>query len=250
MLSLYLLDNKQPDQDFPSVDQAWDDPNGLLAVGGDLSVKRLAKAYRNGIFPWFGPREPIYWWSPDPRAVLYPHKIHITRSLRKALRNRGYQIRFDQNFAQVVRACAAPRSYTNGTWITDEMFKAYSRLHEVGIAHSVEVYDASGTILVGGLYGVATGGVFCGESMFSRVPDASKIALVALAYHLQQWGFALIDCQIANPHLTSMGAIEISRDKFIQTLRENPTKPEKATWQIDSTADLSYWEPDPLSQIS
>ena len=243
MLSLYLLDTKQPDQSFPSVDMAWDEPNGLLAVGGDLSVTRLANAYRHGIFPWFGPREPIYWWSPNPRAVIYPQQVRITRSLRKALRNRGYQIRFDQNFAQVVRACAAPRSYTNGTWITTEMFKAYCALHDTGLAHSVEVYDASGTILVGGLYGVATGGVFCGESMFSLVPDASKIALIALAYYLHTWGFALIDCQIPNPHLMSMGAVEILRNEFVKTLAAHPDQPPKANWQIDPNVDLSRWEP-------
>ncbi len=241
-LSLHLLNPKQPTEAFPPVDSAWDEPNGLLAVGGDLSVTRLENAYRSGIFPWFGPEEPIYWWSPDPRAVLFPGRIRIRRSLRKSIRNKGYTIVFDKNFPEVVQACAAPRSYTAGTWITGDMHAAYCRLHEAGLAHSVEVYNQSGE-LVGGLYGVAVGGVFCGESMFSREPDTSKIAFVALAYHLLKWGFAVIDCQIINPHLSSMGAEEITRERFRNILNANPDKPEDTDWQIDTSADLSLWHP-------
>ena len=243
-LRLHLLNPNRPDENFPPVEQAWDEPNGLLAVGGDLSLKRLVNAYQHGIFPWFGPREPIYWWSPDPRAVLYPKNIRITRSLRKSMRNKGYQVRFDQNFSAVVRACSAPRSYTNGTWITDDMHAAYCRLHLAGWAHSVEIYDATGTELIGGLYGVASGGVFCGESMFSRAPDTSKMALVALAYHLKTWGFALIDCQMANPYLMSMGAETISRAQFLRTLANHPYTPFKTTWQVDPNIDLSRWNPE------
>ena len=241
-LSLHLLNPNQPEEAFPSVDLAWDEPNGLLAVGGDLSLPRLKNAYSNGIFPWFGPREPIYWWSPDPRAVLFPGRIRITRSLRKTLRNKGYTVSFDRNFAAVVHACAAPRNYTAGTWITADMHEAYCRLHQAGWAHSVEVWDAQGE-LMGGLYGVAVGGVFCGESMFSRAADTSKIAFVALAWHLVKWGFALIDCQITNPHLVNMGSEEISRSRFLSILRNNQQTPETTDWQVDTTVDLSSWHP-------
>lgn len=241
-LSLHLLNPNRPEEDFPPVETAWDEPNGLLAVGGDLSVERLINAYRAGIFPWFGPQEPIYWWSPDPRAVLFPGRVRITRSLRKSIRNKGYRIAFDQNFASVVRSCAAPRNYTSGTWITEDMHRAYCRLHAAGYAHSVEVYQQDGE-LVGGLYGVAVGGIFCGESMFSREPDTSKIAFVALAWHLVKWGFALIDCQIANPHLSSLGAEEISRQRFQSILRTFAETPEDADWIVDTSADLSRWHP-------
>lgn len=241
-LSLHLLNPNRPEEAFPPVDTAWEEPNGLLAVGGDLSVSRLMNAYRSGIFPWFGPQEPIYWWSPDPRAVLFPGRIRLTRSLRKSIRNKGYNIAFDRNFSGVVRACAAPRNYTSGTWITEDMFRAYCRLHEAGHAHSVEIYNSDNK-LVGGLYGVAAGGVFCGESMFSSEPDTSKIAFVALAWHLMKWEFALIDCQIANPHLSSLGAEEISRPQFLAALRAFSETPEKANWKVDENVDLSRWQP-------
>ena len=240
-LSLHLLNPNQPEEAFPPVETAWDEPNGLLAVGGDLSNTRLINAYHAGIFPWFGPQEPIYWWSPDPRAVLFPGRVRITRSLRKSMRNKGYTIAFDRNFSDVVRACAAPRNYTSGTWITEDMHHAYCRLHKAGYAHSVEVYKEEE--LVGGLYGVAVGGVFCGESMFSREPDTSKIAFVALAWHLVKWGFALIDCQIANPHLSSLGAEEITRQRFQSILKTFSDTPETADWITDPTVDLSRWQP-------
>lgn len=237
-----LLNADWPDEPFPPVELAWEEPNGLLAVGGDLSMKRLQNAYRVGVFPWFGPREPIYWWTPDPRTVLFPHKIRITRSLRKSLRNKGYRITFDTCFAEVVDACAAPRAYTAETWITHEMHTAYCRLHAADVAHSVEVWNPAGE-LVGGLYGVATGGVFSGESMFSREPDTSKIAMVALAWHVQHWGFKLIDCQIENPHLLSMGAENISRAAYIRILQANLHLPPPPRWETDPTANLSHWNP-------
>ena len=240
-LSLTLLDANWPEEPFPPVEVAWDEPNGLLAVGGDLSTPRLLNAYKAGIFPWFGPREPIYWWSPDPRAVLFPEKIRITRSLRKSMRNKGYRVTFDTCFADVVDACAAPRTYTNGTWITHEMHTAYCLLHARDIAHSIEVWNPAGE-LVGGLYGVVTGGVFNGESMFSREADSSKMAMVAMAYHLQKWGFTVIDCQIANPHLLSMGAENIPRRDYLDLLQGNVHKP-PVRWEVDEAFDLSTWEP-------
>lgn len=237
---LTLLDPIASNEDFPPVEMAWENPNGLLAMGGDLTPQRLVNAYRSGIFPWFSEGEPIYWWSPNPRAVLYPQDIRITRSLRKSIRNKGYHIVFDCDFSAVVKACAAPRSTQDGTWITDEMFVAYLQLHQLGVAHSVEVRNSNDE-LVGGLYGVASRGVFSGESMFSREADVSKIALTALAYHLQQWGYTLIDCQIESPHLMSMGAKNIKRTDYIKILRQ--TTDITCNWQFDATADLSHWIP-------
>lgn len=201
---------------FPPVENALREPNGLLAVGGDLSPERLLEAYSKGIFPWFNADEPILWWSPNPRMVLFPDEIKISRSLRKTLKKNHYQIRTDGSFTQVMHACASPRKGQAGTWIHPEMIAAYTALHDMGLAHCVETWmDGE---LVGGLYGVALGQVFFGESMFSCVPDASKIALVHLAKQLQRWEFGLIDCQVKTGHLTSLGAREISRCEFSQQL--------------------------------
>ncbi|MCK5901887.1 MAG: leucyl/phenylalanyl-tRNA--protein transferase [Cocleimonas sp.] len=227
---------------------AWEDPNGLLAMGGDLSTTRLINAYQSGIFPWFSPDEPIYWWCPDPRAVIYPHKIKLRRSLRKNMRNKGYRITIDHAFSEVVQACAAPRNYTDGTWITDDMYNAYLALHQHGVAHSVEIWNAQQQ-LVGGLYGVDTGHVFSGESMFSIERDTSKMAFIALAYQTQQWGYALIDCQIENPHLTSMGAENISRIDYLKILNGmsvlNHPKVSTPEWKRNiDCVELSRWQPD------
>lgn len=201
---------------FPPVGNALREPNGLLAVGGDLTSHRLLEAYSKGIFPWFNDDQPILWWSPDPRMVLFPHKLKISRSLRKAVKSANYEIRTDCNFNQVMLACAAPRAGQSGTWIHPQMIAAYTVLHEMGLAHCVETWiDGE---LAGGLYGVALGKVFFGESMFSRVQDASKIALVHLVKQLQLWQFGLIDCQVRNDHLASLGAQEISRTDFSQIL--------------------------------
>lgn len=201
---------------FPPVENALREPNGLLAVGGDLSPQRLLEAYSKGIFPWFNADEPILWWSPNPRMVLFPEEIKISRSLRKTLKKDHYQIRTDGSFTQVMHACASSRKGQVGTWIHPEMIAAYTALHDMGLAHCVETWmDGE---LVGGLYGVALGQVFFGESMFSRVPDASKIALVHLAKQLQRWEFGLIDCQVKTGHLTSLGAREIPRSEFSQQL--------------------------------
>lgn len=201
---------------FPPVESAT--PEGLLAVGGDLSSERLLAAYRHGIFPWYNPGQPILWWSPDPRAVLYPEKLKISRSLRKTLKGNQLRVTFDSCFREVMLACAAPREQHpgGGTWISDDMVEAYTQLHEMGYAHSIETWQESR--LVGGLYGVALGGVFFGESMFARETDASKVALVALVSKLREWGFVLIDCQIPSAHLTSLGAEEISRSTFLTEL--------------------------------
>jgi len=203
---------------FPPVESALRDPNGLLAMGGDLSVERLLDAYRLGIFPWFNPGEPILWWSPDPRMVLVPQEIRVTRSLAKRIRNGGFELRVDTAFADVMRACSAPRDGALGTWISPAMVAAYTRLFDAGYAHSVETWHDG--VLVGGLYGVAIGRMFYGESMFSRMPDASKVALVHLARQLQQWNFGLIDCQMETPHLASLGARTMPRTVFTARLAE------------------------------
>jgi leucyl/phenylalanyl-tRNA--protein transferase len=204
--------SSDPESPFPPTGQALDNPQGLLALGGDLSPVRLINAYRQGIFPWYAEDQPILWWSPAPRCVIYPRDVHISRRLRRRYNQGRFRLSADQSFAAVIDACAGPRSDHEGTWITIEMQSAYRRLHEMGIAHSVEV-NMDGE-LAGGIYGVALGRVFFGESMFSKRTDASKIALVALCKQLHRWGFKLLDCQVCNPHLVRMGAVEISRREF------------------------------------
>ncbi len=208
-------------------------PNGLLAAGGDLSVARLLEAYRHGIFPWFSAGEPILWWSPDPRMVLFPNEFKISNSLRKTLRNGRYEVRFDSAFEQVMRACAAPRKgdSSGGTWIHDEMIAAYSELHRLGHTHSVETWIEGE--LAGGLYGVALGRMFFGESMFSRRTDASKIALAHLAAQLEKWNFGMIDCQMNTPHLASLGAREIPRKEFIARLQDLINCSPVPVWRFD-----------------
>ncbi len=202
-----------PNDPFPEMDRAMREPNGLLAAGADLSPERLLAAYRRGIFPWFGPGEPILWWSPDPRMVLVPDEFKISRSLAKRLRRGDYEVRFDTAFETVMRACAEPRPGQQGTWIVEEMIQAYGRLHELGYAHSVESWQDGR--LVGGLYGMALGRMFFGESMFSRATDASKVALAHLVERLQGLDFGLIDCQMETKHLASMGARPIARQEFV-----------------------------------
>ena len=211
----FSLDDTASDSDFPDPRLAETEPDGLLAIGGDLSVKRLLRAYRSGIFPWFSAGEPILWWSPDPRLLLFPEKIHVSRSLRKRLRRGDYRITFDEAFSDVIAHCAAsPRHGQHGTWIIDEMIDAYTELHHHGYAHSVEVWHKKK--LLGGLYGVAIGSAFYGESMFSLVSNASKIALVALARKLQHDNFHFIDCQMETPHLLTLGAETVPRDAFLE----------------------------------
>ncbi|MDH5535909.1 MAG: leucyl/phenylalanyl-tRNA--protein transferase [Betaproteobacteria bacterium] len=223
------LDARDP---FPPVTRALTEPNGLLAAGGDLSSERLLAAYRNGIFPWYSDEQPLLWWSPDPRMVLIPAEFRIVRSLRKRLQRRDYAVSADTAFDQVMHACAAPRPGQPGTWITEEMVSAYGALHRLGHAHSVETRIEGE--LVGGLYGVAIGRMFYGESMFTRETDASKVALAHLVRQLQRWGFEMIDCQMRTPHLASFGAREIPRAAFMLKLSELVNYPQSCgKWRID-----------------
>ncbi len=203
--------------EFPPDAEALDAPNGLIAIGGDLSPGRLVAAYRRGIFPWYEAGQPILWWTPEPRLILRPSLMHVGRSLRKRIRRDDYTLRFDSDFPGVIRACAEPRGQSAGTWITPEMIDAYVRLHRMGIAHSVEVWREDQ--LVGGLYGLALGAVFFGESMFSRETDASKLALHALCESGKTQEAALIDCQVPSRHLINLGAELVSRDEFIAALQ-------------------------------
>ena len=215
---------------FPSPNAALTEPNGLLAAGGDLEPDRLLGAYVRGIFPWYEEGQPILWWSPDPRAVLLPPEVRVSRSLRRSLIKGGFELRVDSAFDDVVTGCAAPRSYTAATWITADMRRAYSRLHRLGWAHSFESWRDGE--LVGGLYGVAIGQVFFGESMFARATDASKVAFVRMVQALEQRGFALIDCQVASPHTASLGARSIPRREFLALLARHCEPPgEPGTWR-------------------
>lgn len=206
---------------FPAPQHALTEPNGLLAFGGDLSPARLAMAYRHGIFPWFSPGDPILWWSPDPRAVLFPTHLHLSRSMRKFLRKQTFRVTLNQAFGAVVHACAGARA--EGTWISPEMEAAYGQLHQRGQAHSVEVWQ--GDRLVGGLYGVAQGALFCGESMFSTADNASKCALSAFVPHFTRHGGRLIDCQVLNAHTASLGAQNISRSRYLHYLAQLRDQP-------------------------
>ena len=198
---------------FPPVEQALDEPDGLLAAGADLTPGRLIDAYSHGIFPWFNDGDPILWWSPDPRTVLAPHDFHVSHSLRKRLKQRQFTVTADTAFAAVLDECAAPRPDDGGTWLTPPMKAAYLALHEQGHAHSVEVWMEGA--LAGGIYGVALGQMFFGESMFSRRTDGSKIALACLATQLGRWGFPWIDCQLETEHLLSLGAVAVPRRRFV-----------------------------------
>ncbi|MCP1375035.1 leucyl/phenylalanyl-tRNA--protein transferase [Dyella lutea] len=218
MIRLPLLDHWPP-QRFPDPSQALADPPGLLAFGGDLSPERLRAAYAQGVFPWFNEGEPILWWSPDPRCVFRTERLRQpNRSLRRLLLRCGWHVTVDRDFAGVMQCCAAPRNGQPGTWISDEMIQAYATLHARGDAHSVEVWD--GDRLVGGIYGVASGRLFSGESMFSRQSGGSKVALLALARLLHAWGCPLLDAQVSNPHLLGLGAEEMPRVEFIAALHQ------------------------------
>lgn len=219
-----------PADPFPPVEQALDQPDGLLAAGGTLTTRRLVEAYRQGIFPWFNEGDPVLWWSPDPRTVLVPSRIHVSHSLKKRLKKAAFLITIDAAFARVLDGCAAPRPQDSGTWLTPAMRRAYTALHTAGLAHSVEVWmDGE---LAGGIYGVAIGRMYFGESMFSRRTDASKIAMTRLAAQLDRWRFPLIDCQLETDHLRSLGAESMPRRKFVRAV-ERLVKQPPPSWQLD-----------------
>lgn len=233
MINLHWLD--ETDLDFPDIESALDDPDGLLAVGGDLSSDRLLSAYSQGIFPWYQDEQPILWWSPSTRMALLPADLYISSSMRKLLRRQTFRVTFDTAFADVIGQCSSVREAFPGTWITVEMQAAYCRLHNMGVAHSVEVWH--GDTLAGGLYGIAMGQLFFGESMFSLEANASKIALIALTRQLQRWGYQIIDCQVPSEHLRSLGARDISRQRFQEYLlryRQAPGNPGK--WSLEPDA--------------
>ncbi len=226
----FFIPTNDPGHDFPDPELAMEVPNGLLAIGGDLSAQRLITAYHHGVFPWYNPGQPILWWSPDPRAVLFPDQLKVSRSLEKVRRKERYTVTCDRAFAEVVRACAAPRKGVDGTWISEEMAQAYYRLHLLGIAHSAECWERGR--LVGGLYGVALGRVFFGESMFYRSRDASKVAFAYLVQRLRQWGYQLIDCQVSSNHMASLGAADIPRREFLHMLGRWSRMPDPdGAWQ-------------------
>ncbi len=229
-MRLTLLDPNNPTQPFPPLHHALREPDGLLAVGGCLSAERLLNAYRQGIFPWYNADEPILWWSPDPRLVLFPDELIVSRSLRKTLRKGVFTVSFDKAFSKVIAACAKPRKYSDNTWITTDIYRSYVRLHQQGHAHSVEVWFNNE--LVGGLYGIALGQVFFGESMFHTKTDASKVAFVSLIEQLKIWNYQLIDCQVHTDHLISLGAEEIDRSAFMQLLEQYCELPAASSaWQ-------------------
>jgi leucyl/phenylalanyl-tRNA--protein transferase len=230
---MFVLKPGSADLRFPPVELA--SPEGLLAVGGDLRAERLLEAYRHGIFPWYNPGQPILWWSPDPRAVLFPAKLRVSRSLGKTLRRKKFVVTLDTVFRDVMQHCAEPRNDRPGhsTWITPEMIEAYCVLHQRGLAHSVESWRDGK--LVGGLYGVALGSAFFGESMFSHETDASKVAFVQLVRQLAAWGFDFIDCQLPSAHLSSLGAEEIRRREFLERLEpalQQPGRP--GHWRFEA----------------
>ncbi|BCA55122.1 Leucyl/phenylalanyl-tRNA--protein transferase [Nitrospira sp. KM1] len=231
-LIMFRLDAHSHDLRFPPVELA--SPEGLIAVGGDLRTGRLLEAYRHGIFPWYNEDQPILWWSPDPRAVLFPERLHVSRSLERTFRRNLFDITFDTCFRDVMLQCAGPRPQypEGGTWITPDMIEAYCALHNAGYAHSVETWRSGR--LVGGLYGVALGGAFYGESMFSRIDDASKVALVRLVRQLCTWGFQIFDCQQPSPHVMRLGAEEIPRREFIGHLKTALALPDRrGAWTPD-----------------
>jgi len=234
------LDPSHPDESFPDVNSALINPEGLLAAGGDLSKTRLLTAYRNGIFPWYEDGQPILWWSPNPRGVLFTKNFHISTSLRRTLRQHNWTVTFDGDFKKTVMACAAPRSYARGTWITNEMLDAYYNLHLIGHAHSVELWDEQERI-IGGIYGVLIGKMFYGESMFSFATNASKVALAYLAMHMHHWGFPLLDCQLPSKHLSSLGAESISREKYIKAMTPLCKQSDNIPWKQDDALNPADW---------
>ena len=240
-INLPWLDPHNENAPFPSPKQALDNPRGLVAAGGDLSPARILRAYRLGLFPWYEQGQPILWWSPNPRGVLYPNAFIAHKSLQKTLKRRCWQITYDESFQDVIAACAQPRDYARSTWITQDMMRAYCHLHQLNHAHSVEVCDQSGD-LIGGIYGLSIGTIFFAESMFSRVTDTSKVALLYLCAYLDNWGYTLIDTQLPSSHLTSLGGIEISRKDYLSRLSKHiEAAPHYHAWQKGHSIDIHHW---------
>lgn len=237
-MDIIWLDTNDLNTSFPDVENALIEPEGLLAAGGDLSQARLLTAYRNGIFPWYEDGQPILWWSPNPRGVLFTKDFKISTSLKRTLRKHNWTVTFDGDFRKTVMACAAPRSYARGTWITNEMLEAYYQLHLAGYAHSIELWDPQERI-IGGIYGVLIGKMFYGESMFSFANNASKVALAYLATHMNHWGMPLLDCQLPSKHLASLGAISISRSEYIKTMTPLCQQENNFHWLQEDGLNLS-----------
>lgn len=221
--------NEDPSQ-FPHPNNAMQTPDGLLAAGGDLSPTRLINAYSLGIFPWYNQEDPILWWSPNPRSVVIPHKFKASKSLKKAIRKGEFSVTSDICFTEVMEACAKPRKDGLGTWINQNMINSYTELHDMGIAHSIECWKND--VLVGGLYGIAIGRAFFGESMFSTISNASKVAFAALCENLAKQGYLIIDCQVHNPHLESLGAQEIPRSDFLEILQKATSENTSKEWSF------------------
>lgn len=230
----FWIDPDDMDTPFPDPALALREPDGLLAIGGNLSAGRLVTAYRSGIFPWYNEGQPVLWWSPDPRLVLQTNELRVSRSLRKTLAKHTFRLTMDTAFAEVIGACAQPRKNSEGTWISPDMINAYLELHKLGLAHSVEAWD--GDSLAGGLYGIGIGRMFFGESMFARVSDASKVAFVHLVRQLSAWDFPLVDCQVYTSHLASFGARFMPRDRFIAAIGKLCTMPAiPSPWQFSDS---------------
>jgi len=225
------------DDSFPPLQKAETDPNGLLAIGGDLSPTRLLTAYQHGIFPWFNEDQPILWWSPDPRMVLFPQEFHASRSLKKNIKKNQYRFSVNQAFEAVIEACAAPRAYAEDTWINSRMLEAYKQLHKSGFAHSIEIWHSDE--LVGGLYGIAMDRIFFGESMFSKMPNTSKVAFWVVSLLSQQLNIKCIDCQVYSAHLGLLGAREIPRKQFQEILSHHCINKEVIDWPIEHGSVMS-----------
>ncbi len=229
-MPIYLPELDINNNSFPDIESALKEPDGLLAMGGDLSPQRVLSAYRNGIFPWFSKGQPILWWSPSQRAVLPPGDVHISKSMKKLIKQHNFSVSVNLAFNDVIHACAAPRSYQSETWITDEMIGAYKQLHQQGFAHSVEVWSENK--LIGGLYGICIGSLFCGESMFSKTQNSSKIAFIALCQHFARFQGLLIDCQMVTEHLQRFGVRGVARKDFAGYLNRYKNRAvDKKCWQ-------------------
>jgi leucyl/phenylalanyl-tRNA--protein transferase len=240
-IKLPWLDPYDPDAPFPHAESALQDPEGLVAAGGDLKSTRLLRAYHEGLFPWYEEDQPILWWSPNPRGVLYPKDFIAHKSLLRAIKKNHWHISYDKSFLDVMRACAEPRSNSRGTWITNDMIEAYDHLHKLNHAHSLEVRNESGE-LVGGVYGISIGTIFFGESMFSKATGASKIALLYLSAYLDSWGYAIIDTQLPSAHLASLGGSEMTRDKYLSLLPKFTAQASHYNaWKEPPEIDIHSW---------